>query len=172
MRFSLNYKSMIRQFSGSFYFALFWVAGLLTGFFLGIRFFDHDHALVYQCFLKDGSLIGLAFSGLLPVLISVVAVRFSLINIAAVYAYFKALSYGLLICCAAICFGSAGWLSRWLFLFTGTVGSLTYLWFWLSYSRCSKKQCSFRLKIYLAITVAGVFFERYFILLIKPKGLI
>ena len=98
--------------------AFFWVAGLIAG---GFVFHCSGSNFVSQMPLavaSQPSIFTLLISALLPFLFSAYAVYIGLPRILYGICFLKAWGLGYLSCCVFAAFGSAGWLVRWLFLFT------------------------------------------------------
>ena len=109
-------------------------ACFLLGLILGIRF---SHTVDFSVSLMRGALCGavsivrLLSVLLLPLLFSALAVYFSKPRLLYGIAFLKAFLFAFVSGSVVSCFGSAGWLARWLIMFSDCM-SLPLLWlYWL-----------------------------------------
>ena len=116
-----------------------WLAGITVG------------ALVSQYNLSDASWLPLIYSSrisvigflamlIIPFLLSALFFRLSLPGLIVPLSFVKAFSYGWCSGCIMLYFHSAGWLVRFLLLFTDTFVAIFLIWFWFrnAYSRVER----------------------------------
>lgn len=131
-----------------------------------LRYFWHKNAvlfllLVYMCGLFGGahvastslrtltpvlfsvsnsgaSAIGLVCVLLIPLLLSVLAVYFSIPAAILPICFFKAFAFGYCSCGILLSFRSAGWLVRLLLLFSDSLMLMPLLWLWLCHIKGSR----------------------------------
>ena len=117
-------------------------AFLLFGFFTGagyartvsFLFLPYLNAAITHNF----SFFGFTFAHALPLVLSILIVRFRRIYFLYILAAFKAFSFSFCLCAIGYCFGSAGWLIRFLLLFSDSCILPCLIWLWL---RCFSRKC-------------------------------
>lgn len=111
--------------------AVFWIAGMLTGLHISNTVNAFDNSLMRAAVLSGVSMVGLLAVVLFPLILSAIAVYFSVPLFFFLLSFGKA--FGFAFCSFRIltAFGSAGWLVRWLLLFSDTCMSVVLLWFWI-----------------------------------------
>ena len=110
--------------------SIFWVLGILLGLCLSSSLTEDSHSLVRTLLNSRVSTVGLITNLLLYVILSAIAWKLKLPAIYILLAFTKALSYGFCICSIGYAFQGAGWLLRWLYLFSDSCSSALLLWFW------------------------------------------
>ena len=106
-----------------------WIAGLLTGAALANNI---SYQLVgYKLILDRISLLGLLFSTVLPLAISAVAIIIQAPCLIFPVAFIKGLMHAYSTLVIYSVYGAAGWLAKWLFVFSDSILILFLLWFWL-----------------------------------------
>ena len=117
--------------------AFFWCMGLLTGAILAQYSGEIHFSLMRRAAACSVSIVGL-FTVLLPFLFTAFAVVLSNCFLFYPIAFLKALTFSYHACVVSAAFGDAGWLVRYLFLFTDACTIPVLLWIWIrgSGNRC------------------------------------
>lgn len=116
--------------------AFFWCMGLLSGAILA-QYADEIHfSLMRRAAACSVSIVGLV-AVLLPFLFTAIAVNLSNCFVIFFLAFLKALLFSYHGCIISVAFGSAGWLVRYLLLFTDACTIPILLWLWI---RCMDHQ--------------------------------
>lgn len=144
-------------------FSLVWLCGIFGGINVALTNSDFYISLMRSVITKPVSIVGLLVSVFLPLLLSFLlfvsckSAWFSLV------CFYKAVSYGFSGMLLSIMFGSAGWLSRMLFLFSDTVGIVLLFWFWVRRVIFSNEKLMVDTYTYLCIAMITAGFDRLFI---------
>lgn len=109
---------------------VFWCVGLICGIFTAAGA-GNLSSLMRACCHSRVSIVGLMFVPTLPFLFSAVAVYFSFPRLLYPIGFLKAFSFGFCLQAVSSAFGSAGWLMRFLLLFTNCMTIPVLCWFWL-----------------------------------------
>lgn len=126
----------IKSFDNSFvvrrlFLAVFWVFGLLIGLYISFRtpilFFSLMRTYAYE----RVSILGLVLIVSFPLILSAIAVRFSTPLLFLPVAFLKAFCFSYCSNGIVLAFGSAGWLVRWLFVFSDSCAVIVLFWFWI-----------------------------------------
>lgn len=107
-----------------------WCMGLLLGAFLAQHAGEVHLSLMRRAVSCPVSIVGL-FAVLLPFLFTAFAVVISNCWLYYPIAFFKAFLFSYHACVVSAAFGSAGWLVRYLFLFTDACTIPILLWLWI-----------------------------------------
>lgn len=126
---SFNRKCNIR----AWVLAVLWILGLGFGGSIASHSEDYIIPLMRTAVNIRVSIVNLLVLQLLPLLISAIAVYFSMPLLIYPLCAFKAVSFGFILGCLGISFGSAGWLIRLLYLFTDTIMTPLLLWYWFKH---------------------------------------
>ena len=111
--------------------ALSWNLGFLSGLLIAVNGNSAFFSLMRAAASCRVSIVGLWIVTLLPFLLSVIAIYFSRPYLIPVISFIHAFTFGYCVCGIAVAFGSAGWLVRWLMLFSAGCSSPIIYWFWL-----------------------------------------
>ncbi len=133
-----GYKYFSRINRKVFIFILFFIAGLFAGISLGIKENPYD-PIVFQTHFTDTSFFLCLFSQLIPVLIVIIAILFSLDFIYYLLLFFDGLCRGY---CGTIVLSSlrsCAWLIRSLILFPGIISSVLMIWLLIKHSTGKQK---------------------------------
>lgn len=112
-------------------FAFLWFAGLLLGLRAAHLPGSAYTSLMLAAFESRVSIVGLAAVLLLPFLFSAFAVFISQPWLLLPIAFGKAVAFGCCVGGISVAFGSAGWLARWLLMFSDCCMLPVLCWFWL-----------------------------------------
>ena len=139
---------------GSLLFFAVWIAGLILGptAVLGMNF-DFD-TLLHTAVQHDPSFIGLAVILILPLAISALAARYRIYFLFYVLAFFKAFCFSFCVYSIHLGFGSAGWLVRWLLVFSDSCMLIPLFLLW--YRNLSGKCFTFKKDITVCAVIAAV----------------
>lgn len=117
--------------------ALSWIIGILIGVYSGISAGPFVLSLMRMAGDAHMSIVGLLVCMSLPFLISAFLLSLRIPWFVPVVAFFKACSYGFCALAIVRAFGSAGFLVKFLFLFSDTLTLPVLYWFWLRQLSCS-----------------------------------
>lgn len=120
-----------------------WVLGLLLGLYLAIHLPDNSHSLVRTLVHSRVSTVGLITNLFLPIILSAIVWKLKIPALYLFLAFIKAICYGFCFSAMTLAFQEAGWLLRWLFLFSDTFISVLLLWFWFR-NIAKPKECGAR----------------------------
>ncbi len=120
-------------------FMLVWSAGMLAGISAALHNISATFSLM-RSFSGRVSIVGLLVSVTFPFVISAVIVSFGRYWLLLPLGFVKAFMFCFCACSVTLAYGSAGWLSRSLLMFSDSVITVLLLWCWL---RCIA-QCNFR----------------------------
>lgn len=113
--------------------ALFWTVGLLFGvsfFFFAGKIFS---SLMLGVLYGSVSIVGLLCVTVLPFLFSAFAVYLSEPWLLLLVSFWKAFQFSFVSLSILSCFGSAGWLFRWLLMFSDLISLPVLFWYWSRY---------------------------------------
>ena len=138
-----------------------WVLGILLGSF-SVRHFSVGDSLMRTLISSRMSIVGGLAVCFLPLLITAIVIWFGNAGYLIPLAVTKAVLYGMASGIIMRTFSNAGWLLRWLFLFSDSVLSISYmrLWFYVVKGGCDPK----KEMLYTAISCLAVFFIDYFMI--------
>ena len=122
--FSMDSRSLYRALLAACF-----SGGLLAGLYL-YSHITYTSSLMCMLPTERVSIVGLLTVLFLPLLISSLAALFSIKSIILLVAFFKGLTF---CCCSAhiiAAFGDAGWLLRWLLMFSDSLMLIPLVWFW------------------------------------------
>ena len=119
--------------------ALSWHFGLLCGVLITDKCDPDLLSLMRSAVLSRVSIVGLLAVTFLPFLLSAFAVIFSSPWLMIPISFLKAFSFGYCASAVSTSFGSAGWLVRWLLLFSACCSVPVLYWFWLRHISGSQK---------------------------------
>ena len=108
--------------------ALFWTTGLLIGHIVATKI---SVSLLVRAFtLERVSIVGLVIATIFPLFISAAAIRLSRHFLILPIAFAKAMLFSFCACVLTLVYNDAGWLARWLYLFSDSIMSVFLLLFW------------------------------------------
>ncbi len=107
-----------------------WILGIFLGLYLSVSLTENSKSLVRTLLESRVSTVGLIANLFLPFIISAIVWKFKIPAIYLLLAFTKAICYGFCLCSIGYVFREAGWLLRWLFLFSDTCSSALLLWYW------------------------------------------
>ena len=112
-------------------FSLLWSVGLVAGRYLSQKAFLVFPTVFRSACSESTSLIGLIAVVFIPLFTSLLVCRYISVMLIFPIVFLKAVGFGF--CSYAIClsFGDAGWLVRYLLMFTDCVSIPLLLWFWV-----------------------------------------
>ena len=142
---------LLRQFSRKSGFVLltvFWLLGISFGlFFISASNAQFSNLIITVSHQKQ-SLLGLLSVLFVPVLITAVAVYFTIPILIYIYAVIKAVCFSCTLCAIAIVFGNASWLLLLLLLFTDSFVVIFLLFLWYCLFTCKSISAGKLLLIY------------------------
>lgn len=108
-----------------------WIIGLLLGCYLGFQSAEESALIIHNIILVPASFIRLFFALFLPFVLSAFFIRLSVPLLSLFIVFIKAISVGCCSCGMLVVFSSAGWLIRFLLLFSDSLVIVLLLWFWI-----------------------------------------
>ena len=136
-----------------------WVAGLIAGSFVfrysGSKFVPQMPLAV----ASQPSIFPLLISTLLPLLFSAYAVYIGAPRVLYGICFLKAWGLGYLSCCIFVAFGDAGWLVRWLFLFSDIFAAATLYFYCYRYISGVRKLSAGSFSAYAGIMAVVSFLD-------------
>ena len=141
-----------------------WLLGILLGLYLSLSLTEDSYSLVRTLFNSRVSTVGHITSLLLPVILSAIAWKLELPALYLFLAFTKALCYGFCICSLGYVFQGAGWLLRWLYLFSDSCSSALLLWFWHRNMSLPNHRSAKDLYISGITTIAIVLIDMYYVI--------
>jgi hypothetical protein len=118
-----------------------WFSGLVLGIFFFYRMSPSFVSLMRGLEISSVSIVGVLVSNLLPFLISAFAVYFHKIWLIFLLAFLKALVFGCSGGLITVAYGAAGWLVRWLTMFTDSIICPALLYFWCRHTSGDHRLC-------------------------------
>lgn len=129
-------RDTLRSFSGPFCVCIFWLISLLAGTYIATFAPTTSQSLMLTLVHSRMSIVSLTFVAILPFVLSAIILRFFswpfLIPIVSIKAY----CLGFVGSLVFISYPGAGWLMRWLLIFTDSVLVIMQLYLWI---QCSVK---------------------------------
>ena len=113
--------------------AFLWILGLTFGGFIALHNEDYILPMMRTAVTLRVSIVNLLVLQLIPLVISALAVYFSIPLLIYPLCTFKAIFLGFILGSLGRVFGSAGWLIRLLYLFTDTIMTPLLLWYWFKH---------------------------------------
>ncbi len=139
-----------------------WCAGLVLGALLALNARSFLVPMICGAAARTPSVIGLFAVTALPFLLSAYAVFISEPRLMLILSALKAMGFGFCACGVSLAFGSAGWLVRFLFLFSDFCGIPALYVFWLRYlsgeRRCTLPELGCWVGFSTAIGIIDLFF--------------
>lgn len=130
-RISLDYKHTGWRKFRKIILAVSWNLGFLLGLLIAVNGNPAFFSLMRTAASSRMSIVGLLTVTILPFLLSVIVIVCSRPFLVPVICFIHAFTFGYCACGVAVAFGSAGWLVRWLMLFSAGCTSPLLYWFWL-----------------------------------------
>ena len=127
-----RFSSSLRPFAGAeqeVFLSLIWCVGIGCGVYFATRADEIYLSLMRKAAYCPVSIVGLAASAYLPYLLSAFAVNFGNRWLLLGICFLKALMFAFAAGAVHLAFGSAGWLFRWLLLFSDSTSLWLLLWF-------------------------------------------
>lgn len=118
-----------------------WIAGLLCGAWTGLSADSFLFLWLRGILWATPSMAGLLCVVLLPFLLSTLVVFLFRPGLLLLVCFGKAFLYAFASVSVLLAFGSAGWLFRWLLLFSDCVCAPVLYWFWLRYLPGDRRLC-------------------------------
>ena len=110
---------------------VFWVSGLFAGLYTVSDLPGSVLPLVHSILYRPTSIAGIILVQLFPLFLSLIACRLHRPYLIIPVAFFKAFSFAYCAFGIILAFGDAGWMMRWLFLFSDSIMVVFLLWFWI-----------------------------------------
>lgn len=119
-----------------FFLLFLWLLGILSGCCWVQRVPDSYFSLMRTLVQTRASIVGAILILFLPLVISAFALAHSKYWILYPLVFLKAFMFGFSAGCVMLAFGNAGWLVRWLLLFSDSFMNVCLLWFWFKGGSC------------------------------------
>ena len=110
--------------------AIIWILGILLGLYIAVSLPDNSRQIVAALTQSRVSVVSIIGCFFVPVILSAIVWKVKYLALFFVLAFLKAVCYGFCFCTIGHVFRDAGWLLRWLFLFSDSCSSALLLWFW------------------------------------------
>lgn len=122
-------RSKYKRVVSSLLLALFWFIGLLAGYTVATRI---SLSVLMRTFsLERVSFLGLVLATIFPLAISAAALRSSAPLLILPIAFIKAFTFSFCASALSVVYADAGWLARWLYIFSDSIMVIFLLWFWV-----------------------------------------
>lgn len=133
---------------------LFWLIGMILGAVCAQLTYHGFSPYLRASVLRRVSFLGLMAVHGFPIILSVLIVRFNRLSLFYPLAAGKAFCFSFCLCAVRCCFGSAGWLVRWLLMFSDSCMLLPLTWLWL---RCVSCRCAtFKRDVVICSAISAV----------------
>ncbi len=129
-----------------------WLSGLLAGIFFSVQNKDLVLPMMYTSFTGT-SLLNLLIAVTFPFVVSGLILYFTTSWFLLPIIFFKAFLFSYCSCFISIAFVDAGWLLRWLFLFSSSFNVFFLLWFWFITIACDKSHIAILTFIFTSIAI-------------------
>ena len=116
-----------------------WGFGLASGLLYSFCLYERYDPLVISASSVDVSIADIMFISVIPLVLSVLCVHFSLPVLLTPLAFLKAFCFSASSFRLLWTFGNAGWLLRFLLMFSDCALVVALLWFWLSHINGDKR---------------------------------
>ncbi len=111
-------------------FWIIWVCGLLSGLYV-VSMSDDSAYCVFRLFLySQSTLFGLLLTQMLPLAFTCFIFWLSKPCLTSLFVYIKAFLFAYCAFGIVLAYGTAGWMIRWIILFSSSCSTLPLLWFW------------------------------------------
>ena len=120
-----------KQLAAKFLLVLCWIFGLFAGYFFIIGHGDSISSLMHTAVNQRVTIVGLVLTLFFPLIISAMAVHLRSPLVLLVLVFLKAFCFSGCYFAVGIAFKGAGWLVRWLLLFSDSCMVVMLLWLWL-----------------------------------------
>lgn len=110
---------------------LFWFLGVFIGIWIAQQTITVTSSLVRSVVDSRSSIVGLLTVLTVPFLISAILFKLSLPTLGFCIVFIKSLLFSYCSCSLVLAFGEAGWLMRWLLLFSDSCTVVLLLWLWI-----------------------------------------
>lgn len=132
--------------------AIFWTLGLVFGYTVATKI---SISLLMRAFtLERVSIVGLILATILPLIISATAVRLSVPFLILPTAFIKASLFSFCACALTLVYNDAGWLARWLYIFTDSIMVIFLLRLWIRNALLSAK--TFQKDLLICLIAASI----------------
>lgn len=142
-----------------------WVCGLVCGALLAAKTCTLDASLMRMVVKSRVSIIGLVLALFFPLVLTAVALITNMSFLVLPALFIKAVCFALCGCGLFITFGDAGWLVRWLFMFSDSCMVVFLLWFVLKHFAGDRETLK---KDFSACCICAAFLGMIEILSISP----
>ena len=133
-------------------FILMWCVGMFTGISVALHNSSATFSLMRS--LSGGvSIVCLLFSFAFPFVISAVIVSFGQQWLLVPIGFVRSFMYFFCACSVTLAYGSGGWLSRYILMFTDSIISVLLLWFWL---KCIADQNHTTKRTIVCVLITGI----------------
>lgn len=145
----LNYR--YSTFLNKLFLGLSWFSGLLLGVIASMQRADSTVPLMRSVLVERSSIVSLFAVLTFPFLLSALLVWISKPLLLVPVAFLKAFIFGFTAFTVSSAFGDAGWLSRWLLLFSDSCCVAVLLWFW--FRNVTGKRRTFKTDVAISLVV-------------------
>lgn len=142
------------------YLAFTWCLGLSYGMYFALRAEFVSYSMMHSLLSSPVSIVSLLVAGIVPLIVSVIFIRFRLSVFILPVAFSKSFLISFCQCCLLTSFGSAGWLVKAVIMFSGSINSALLLFYWSLYIN-QTGQWHIRSFLILTFAVISVCFVDY-----------
>ena len=143
--------------------AVFWVLGLAFGALISLLNEDHLYSLMRTAVNIRVSIVHLLLIQIFPVLLSAIAVYYSIPLYIFFICIFKSVCLGFILVSLGHVFGNAGWLIRFLFMFSDTLTIPSLLLYWFKHISGMKHSFLLDTKCLVLFTLFVSFLEYFLV---------
>ena len=108
-----------------------WCVFLFIGIYTALRVNVQSLLMMRESLMTSTSIFGLACVALFPLLLSVVAFRSGRFLLLVTTVCIKAYAFAFTCCCIYSIFSDAGWMMRWLLVFTDSILLIALMYYWI-----------------------------------------
>lgn len=163
----LTYRNFFKSFNRNILHTIFilicWCSSLFLGMYLALQVKVYN-LLMMRTFLESRmSIVSLACVVILPLLISMIAFRLDRFTLLLTVVCIKACAFGFSCSVVYAFFGDAGWLVRWLLIFTDSILVISQLYYWLRNALTPSRSVYQGVPAYLLLSALLISLEHCFI---------
>jgi hypothetical protein len=137
-----------------FFICVFWISGLVTGLYAASNAPASVFPLVRSLLYHRTSIISLTLVIFFPIFVSCIAYWLDKSYCIFPIAFLKAFSYAYCTFNVVLAYGDAGWMMRWIILFSDSCFVVLLLWFWIR--NFSKGSVSFKFNLLVCCVLSTI----------------
>ncbi len=139
-------------------FSLIWLLGLSLGAYVASQTTTIHNSWMQSLYYSRLSIIGFLAMLIFPFLLSAILFRMSFWKMVLLLFFVKAFAFSWLASSIILYFDGAGWLLRWLLLFSESIASVLLVWFWTRnrQGRSNRRQNDLLLCLVIALVIGCI----------------